>query len=142
VELGTNCAKIEPPHCIWLEPGLTVLKHFIFHVTKKLIPMENEMIEDGVRQGLFETPLAQYRIAHFLVPKKNGKYHFIISVVSAKCSTVEDAGIMPKVEVYSEVCARLPMSSLIEYHTGYDKNNCTRIVGTIWPSRLRKECIG
>jgi len=121
---------------------LKVWKDITFHIPKKLIAMENEMIEDGVRQGLFETPLAPYRKAHFWVAKKNGKYRLIISVMSVNWHTVEDAGIMAKVEEVSEVFTRLPMSSLIKYHSGYDKTYCTRIVGTIWPSRLRKRCIG
>jgi hypothetical protein len=39
--------------------------------------------------------------------------------VSANRDTVEYTGIMPNVEEFSEVFARLPISSLIDFHSGH-----------------------
>jgi hypothetical protein len=83
--------------------------------------MEKEMIEERVRQGLFEPAWGPYRNAHFLVPKKNGKYRIIISAVSAIRHTLEDAGIPPNVEQFSEAFTGLPISSPIDFHSGYDQ---------------------
>jgi hypothetical protein len=79
------------------------------------------MIEERVRQSLFEPAWGPYRNANFLVPKKNGKYRFIISAVSTDRHTLEDAGIPPNVKEFSEAFARLPISSLIDFHSGYDQ---------------------
>jgi hypothetical protein len=54
------------------------------------------MIEERVQQGLFEPAWGPYRNAQFLIPKKNGKYHFIITAVSANRHTQEDAGTPPR----------------------------------------------
>jgi hypothetical protein len=83
--------------------------------------VKKEMIEGRVWQGLFEPAWGPYRNTHFLVPKKNGKYRFIISAVSANRHTLEDAGIPPNVEEFSEAFAGLPISSLIDFHSGYDQ---------------------
>jgi len=120
-ELGTISDEVEPPHRIRLESVHKVWKNRVFRIPKKVIPVEKEMIEERVWQGLFEPAWGPYRNAHFLVPKKNGKYRFIISGVSANWHTLEDAGIPPNVEEFSEAFTGLPISSLIECHSGYDQ---------------------
>src|SRR5215212_4653890 len=79
------------------------------------------MVEERVRHGLFEPAWGPYRNAHFLVPKKNGKYRFIISAVSANRHTLKDAGIPPNIEEFSEAFAGLPVCSLVDFHSGYDQ---------------------
>jgi hypothetical protein len=49
------------------------------------------------------------------------KYWIIISAVSANRHTLEDAGIRPNVEEFAKAFARLPISSPINFHTGYDQ---------------------
>jgi len=120
-ELGTISDEVEPRHCIQLESGHKVWKDRVFHIPKKFIPVEKELIEERVWQGLFEPACGSYRIAHFLVPKKNGKYRFIISAVSANRHTLEHAGIPPHVEEFSEAFAGLPICSQIDFHTGCDQ---------------------
>jgi hypothetical protein len=106
-----------------LKSGLRVWKDRVFCIPKKVIPVEKEMIEEIVRQGLFEPAWGPYKNAHLLVPKKNGKYRFIISTVSANRHTLEDAGIPPNVEEFSEAFAALPCSSLIDCLSGYDQKS-------------------
>jgi len=79
------------------------------------------MIEARVRRCLFKPAWGPYRNAHLLVPKRNGKYHFIISAVSANQHTLEDSGIPPNVEEFSEAFAGLPIFSLIDFHSVYDQ---------------------
>ena len=104
-----------------MECGQKIRKDRVFCIPKKVIPMEQQIMEDRVHQGLYKTAWGPYRNAHFLVPKKNGKYCFIISLVSANRHTLEDDGIPPKVEKVSETFALLPISSLIDFHCGYDQ---------------------
>jgi len=113
--------EIAPPDGIRSESGHKVRKGRVFRIPKKVIPVEKGMIEERVRQGLFEPAWGPYRNAHLLVPKKNGKYRFIISAVSANRHTLEDAGIPPNIEEFSEAFAVLPISSLIDIHSGYNQ---------------------
>jgi len=87
----------------------------------KVIPVEKQMVEVTVWQGLSEPAWGPYRNAHFLVPKKDGKYRFIISAVSANRHTLEDTEIPPNIEQFSEAFARLLISSLTDFHSGYDQ---------------------
>ena len=91
----------------------------MFHIPKKVIPVEEEMIEERVRQGLFKPVWGPFRNAHFLVPKKNAMYRFIISAVSTNRLTLEDSGIPPNIEEFSETFAGLPVCSLIAFHSGF-----------------------
>jgi len=76
---------------------------------------------ERVWQGLFEPAWGPYRNAQVPVPKKNGKYHFIISAMSAKQHTVGDAGMPPSVEEFFQAFAGLPISSVINIHSAYDQ---------------------
>jgi len=104
-----------------LASGHKVWKDRVFRIPKKVISVEKEIIEEIVRQGLFEPAWGPYRNAHFLFQKKNGKYRFIISAVSGNQHALEDTGIPPNIEELSEAFAGLPISSLIDFHNGYDQ---------------------
>jgi len=120
-ELGTISDEVEQPHRMRLQSGHKIWMDLVFRIPKKVIPVEEEMIEERVRQGLFESAWGPYRNAHFLVPKKNGKYRFIISAVSANRHTLEDAGIPPNVEEFSAAFAGLSISSMSDFHSEYDQ---------------------
>jgi hypothetical protein len=53
-ELGTISDEVEPPHRIRLESGHKVWNDRVFRILKKVIPVEKEMLEERVLQGLFE----------------------------------------------------------------------------------------
>jgi hypothetical protein len=53
-ELCTIRHEAEPPHRIQSECGHKVWKDHLFRIPKNVIPMEQEIIEERVRQGLFE----------------------------------------------------------------------------------------
>lgn len=110
--------EVKPPHRLRRQAGHDICKDHTFHIPKKVIPVEREIIEERVLHGLIEPAWGSYRYPHFLVPKKHGKYTFIISAVSANWHTQEDTGIPLKVEECSEVLAELPMTSLNEFPCG------------------------
>lgn len=84
--------------------------------------------------------------AHFMVPKKNRKYHSIISAVSANQRTLEISVILPNVKECSEAFPRLPIFFVIDLHLLYDQamlhkdsRNYLAIQtqqGMYWPTRL------
>jgi hypothetical protein len=113
--------QVEPPHCVPPESVHTVWQDRVFRIPKKVIPMKQEIIQLRIQQGLFEHAWGFYRNAHFLVPKRKKKYTFISSVVSANWYTLEDAWISLIIEEFSKAFARLPISSLIDFHSGYDQ---------------------
>jgi len=76
--LETICDELELPPCIWLESSHKVWKDHLLCIPKKVIAVDKAMIEEMVRQGRLEPAWGPYRNAHFLVPKKNVKYCFII----------------------------------------------------------------
>jgi len=80
-----------------------------------------QMIAQRVLRGEFEPPRGPYRDTHFLIPKKNGKYHFLISAMIGNRHTLEDARILPYVEEYPEAFAGLPISSLNDFDYGYNQ---------------------
>jgi len=84
-----------------------------------VIPVEKGMIEERVWQGLFEPAWGPSRNAHFLVLRKNGKYHIIISARSMNQHTLEDACIPPNMEASSEAFPGLPISALTDFRSGY-----------------------
>jgi len=85
--------EVKPPHHSWLEPGQMVWEDPLLHIPRIVIPVEADMVEEGVWQGLSEPEWSPYRNAHFLVRKKNEKYRFIISTVSVNWHPLEDAWI-------------------------------------------------
>jgi len=118
-EQGKISSMVVTPHCIPLESDHKVWKDCIFCIPKKVISVEDEIIEERVRQALFAPAWGLYRNTHFSVPKKNGKYRFIIYGVSANQPTVEDARIPSNIKEFSEAFARLHISSPIDFDSGY-----------------------
>ena len=72
-----------------------------------------------VWQGLFQPAWGPYRNDNFLVPNKNGKYRFIISDMSANRHTLQDTGMLRRVEKFVKAFTGLPISSLIDFHSRY-----------------------
>jgi hypothetical protein len=66
-ELETISKEVEPPHHIRVESGHIGWKDCVFHIPKNIIPMENELIEERVRQDQIEPICGPDRNAHFQV---------------------------------------------------------------------------
>lgn len=82
--------------------------------------MQLEITEQMVWQGLFESAWGPYRYTHFFIPKMNHKYHIMSSSVSRTRDTLEKNNMPPTVEEFSAAFHRLPISSLIDFHYGFD----------------------
>jgi len=54
-------------------------------------------MEERVQQGLLEAAWGTYMNGHSVVPKKNGKYGFIIFAMGTNRYTLEDTGLPPNV---------------------------------------------
>jgi len=107
-------------HHIQLEYGYKVRRHYEFCKPKKVLPMQMEITEQMVWQGLFESAWGPYRYTHFFIPKMNHKYHIMSSSVSRTRDTLEKNNMPPTVEEFSAAFHRLPISSLIDFHYGFD----------------------
>jgi hypothetical protein len=69
---------------------------------------------------LIERSWGPYRNSSFFIPKKNGKYRFIISCTSSNKITLENAGLPPNVE-FAESFASFPITTLIDFYSGYEQ---------------------
>lgn len=68
-ELETISDEVEPPHHIQLQSGYKVWMDHEFRIPQKVIPVENVVIEESVRQGLFEPSWGPYTNAHLFGPE-------------------------------------------------------------------------
>jgi hypothetical protein len=60
-----NSYKVERPHCNQRESFDMVWNNHVFCVLKKLISVDNVMLHESARQGLFEPACGANRNAHF-----------------------------------------------------------------------------
>jgi hypothetical protein len=66
MELEMFGSNVEPPHCIWQVSGYNICQDGVFNQPKKVIQVEIEMIDERVRQDLFEASGAPYWNANYL----------------------------------------------------------------------------
>jgi hypothetical protein len=100
-------------HVPWKDPS--------YRIPRQLIPIELDMICEREDLGLIEQTWGPYRNSSFFIPKKNGKYRFIISCTSANKITLEDVGLPPNVEEFAESFADFPIITLIDFYSGYEQ---------------------
>lgn len=119
-EKGLISRDIEPPHVIrvrphepWVEPS--------YRLRRKLLEVEHEHITRREKAGLIEDCHGPYRNPCFFVPKKNGKYRFIISCTKANGETLQDAGLPPNVEEFAEGFAGYPAVTVVDFFMGYEQ---------------------
>src|SRR5262249_2362319 len=119
-EKGLILDEIEPPHVIRTKPHEPWTDR-AFRTPRKLLEEEKRIVTERQKLGLFERSWGPYRNATFLVPKKNGKYRFIISCVKANQVTLRDAGLPPNVEGFAESFAGYPICSMCDFFAGYEQ---------------------
>jgi len=98
-----------------------VCNDHVFCAVMKDIHAEEHMMTTIVRHGLVKPTWGHNRNAHCLVPKRNGKYHFISSAVSANQHRFEDAAIPPNIKGIAKAFPMLCTSSLIEFISEYNQ---------------------
>lgn len=60
MELDMFGSKVEPPRCIWQESGYNDWQDGVLYLPTKVIQVEIEMIDERVRQDLFDASWAPY----------------------------------------------------------------------------------
>ena len=58
---------------------------------------------------------------YFLIKKKSGKERFINDIHLLNGVTIRDSGMPPSVDEFSEDFAGYPITSSIDYYSGYDQ---------------------
>jgi hypothetical protein len=76
-------------------------------------------VKDKLALGILELSQGPYRSRYFLVAKKNGEHRFINDVQLLNKVTIRDSGMPPSVDEFSEVFAGYPITSVIDYFSGY-----------------------
>lgn len=107
--------EVERHHHILLPSGHTAQKDCVICIPKKVIPMENKIMEESVWQGLYEHGWRPCRNAHVLLLKKNQKFWFITSTISANRRVLEDARILSNIEEFAQDFTGPPMTLVIDF---------------------------
>jgi hypothetical protein len=118
-EMGLLNPEIEPPvvihtvpHTPWQQQNLRLPKAMQEEATRQ--------IKEKLANGLLEFSQGPYRSRYFLVEKKaSGTWRFINDVQPLNKVTIRDAGMPPSVDEFSEDFAGYPITSAIDYFSGY-----------------------
>ena len=118
-EMGLLNPAIEPPihintvpHVPWQQQNIRFPK-----VMQEAIA---EMVKDKFRAGILEFSQGPYRSRYFLVEKHvKGTYRFINDVQPLNRITIRESGLPPSVDEFSEDFAGYPITSAIDYYSGY-----------------------
>ena len=118
-EMGMLHESIEPPieihtipHTPWQQQNLRLPQAMRDEATKHV----KKMLE----LGIFEFCQGPYRNRYFLVAKKKpGEWRFIHDVQALNKVTIRESGMPPNVDEFSEEFAGCPITSSIDYFSGY-----------------------
>ena len=80
-----------------------------------------EIVKERLANGLLEFSQGPYRNHYFLVDKKDGKQRLILDVQLLNKVTILDSGMPPSVDEFSEDFAGYPITSAIDYYSGYNQ---------------------
>jgi hypothetical protein len=76
-------------------------------------------VKDKLALGILELSQGPYRSRYFLVVKKNDEHRFINDVQWLNKVAIRDYGMPPSVDKFSEDFAGYPITSAIDYFSGY-----------------------
>ena len=77
-------------------------------------------VKTKLAHGILEFSQGPYRSRYFLVAKKKpGEYRFINDVQSLNKVIIRDSGMSPSVDEFLEDFAGYPITSAIDYFSGY-----------------------
>ena len=121
-EKGLISSQIKPPHVV-RTISHTLWKAKPYRLPQKLLPIEPEMVNEREQLGLIERSWGPYQNISFFVPKKIGRFPFIISCISANKVTLasEYAGLPPNVEEFAVSFAGYPLVTLLDFYAGYEQ---------------------
>ena len=118
-EMGRLKPEIEPPieirtvpHDPWQQTNL--------RLPKAMQEMANEIIRKNLAAGNYEFSQGPYRGRYFLVEKKQaGTFRLVNDIQPLNAVTIRDSGMPPSVDEFSEDFAGYPITSSIDYYSGY-----------------------
>lgn len=117
-EMGLLHPDIEPPvtihtvpHSPWQQQNL--------RLPKSMQEAATAIIKEKLENGTLEFSQGPYRNRYFLVLKQNGTWRLINDVQQLNKITIRDSGMPPSVDEFSEDFAGYPISSAIDYYSGY-----------------------
>jgi hypothetical protein len=110
--------EIEPPiivhtvpHSPWQQQNL--------RLPKSMQEAATAIVKEKLKNGMLEFSQGPYRNRYFLVEKKNDTWRFINDVQQLNKVTIRDSGMPPAADEFSEDFAGYPISSAIDYYSGY-----------------------
>ncbi|HMD13399.1 MAG TPA: hypothetical protein VKI62_02095, partial [Bacteroidota bacterium] len=118
-EMGFLNPEIEPPvvihtvpHSPWQQQNL--------RLPKAMQEAATAIVREKLANGIFEFSQGPYRSRYFLVEKKApGTWRLVNDVQQLNKVTIRDSGMPPSVDEFSEDFAGYPITSAIDYYSGY-----------------------
>ena len=118
-EMGLLDPSIEPPVVVHTVPH-TPWQQQNLRLPKAMQDAATAHVKEKLRHGILEFSQGPYRSRYFLVAKKTpGEWRFINDVQPLNRVTICDSGMPPSVDEFSEDFAGYPITSAIDYFSGY-----------------------
>ena len=124
--MGLLHPEIEPPvvihtvpHSPWQQQNL--------RLPKAMQEAATAIVKDKLESGTLEFSQGPYRSRYFLVRKKDGNWRLINDVQALNKVTIRDSGMPPSVDEFSEDFAGYPITSAIDYYSGYYEINLDKV---------------
>ena len=125
-EMGLLHPEIEPPvvvhtvpHSPWQQQNL--------RLPKAMQEAATAIVKEKLESGTLEFSQGPYRSRYFLVRKKDGNWRLINDVQALNKVTIRDSGMPPSVDEFSEDFACYPITSAIDYYSGYYEINLDKV---------------
>ena len=119
-EMGLLRPEIEPPVVIHTIPHVPWQQQNI-RLPYAMKEAAIKIVKEKLVYGLLEFSQGPYRSRFFLVKKKDGRWRFINDVQPLNGVTIRDSGMPPSVDEFSEDFAGYPITSAIDYYSGYNQ---------------------
>jgi RNase H-like domain found in reverse transcriptase/Integrase zinc binding domain/Reverse transcriptase (RNA-dependent DNA polymerase) len=118
-EMGLLNPAIEPPVRIHTVPHVPWQQQNI-RLPKSMLEAATAIVKEKLQNGTLEYSQGPYRSRYFLVEKHaKGTYRLINDVQPLNKVTIRESGLPPSVDEFSEDFAGYPISSAIDYYSGY-----------------------
>jgi len=120
-EMGLLRPEIEPPAVIHTVPHIPWQQQNI-RLPHSVKQAATKIVKARLDNGLLEFSQGPYRNRYFLVDKKKaGERRLILDVQLLNKVTIRDSGMPPSVDEFSEDFAGYPITSAIDYYSGYNQ---------------------
>jgi hypothetical protein len=117
-EMGLLKDSVEPPVMIHTVPHEPWQQQNL-RLPKAIQDTATEIVKEKLKLGVLEYCQGPYRSRYFLVQKKSGAWRLINDVQPLNGVTIKESGMPPAVDEFSEDFAGYPITSAIDYYSGY-----------------------